>query len=246
MHLSAGADYLMPKQRLLAVLTADIVGSSRYSSGDRRKVDRVIRKAFTDVERRFPGAIHTRLAFRITAGDEFQCVMADVSRALDVVAYLRAVAATGGLTPPVRLRASVGIGEISTPKRLNPYEEDGSAFVHARNGLQQITKARSPVRDTCLVTGVPEVDATAAAVLSLTDFIQRSWTVPQWEAVRWSLLGMTREAIAGKLEVAHQNVTKRLLAAGWPHFDVALTFLRDLLEKTMRTQGRVQGAPAPR
>src|SRR5438552_8689435 len=119
----------------IAVLTADVVGSSRYSSTDRRKLDEVIRKAFAEVERRFPGAIHTRLAFRITAGDEFQCVIAEARRALDILTSFRAAVAVGGLTPPVRLRASVGIGGLSTPKRENPYEEDGPAFVHARNGL---------------------------------------------------------------------------------------------------------------
>ena len=97
----------------IAVLTADVVGSSRYSSTDRRKLDEVIRKAFAEVERRFPDAIHTRLAFRITAGDEFQCVISDTPRALDILTYFRAVVAASGLRPTVRLRASVGIGELT-------------------------------------------------------------------------------------------------------------------------------------
>ncbi|MGH7316184.1 MAG: SatD family protein [Candidatus Rokuibacteriota bacterium] len=191
------------------------------------------------------GAIYTRLAFRITAGDEFQCVISDVPRVLDILTYFRGVVATGGLTPPVCLRAAVGIGELSTPKRDNPYEEDGPAFVKARHGLEEIAKLRSPLRATKLVTAVSDVDAAADAVLCLTDFIQQSWTVPQWEAVRWSLLGLTREAIAAKLKVAHQNVTKRLLAAGWPHFEVAAGFLRGLVEKVAHIPERVQKASAP-
>ena len=240
-----GAERMTRARAPIAVLTADVVGSSRYSSADRRKLDEVIRKAFAEVERRFPDAIHTRLAFRITAGDEFQCVISDAPRALDILTYLRAVVAASGLRPTVRLRASVGIGEISTPKRQNPYEEDGPAFVHARNGLEEIAKARSPLRATKLMTGVAEVDTAADAVLCLTDFIQQSWTVAQWEAIRWSLLELTREAIASKLKVAHQNVTKRLLAAGWPHFEVAAAFLRQLIERTTRTPKRVQKVSAP-
>src|SRR2546422_7893805 len=81
----------------IAVLTADVVGSSRYSSTDRRKLDEVIRKAFAEVEHRFPDAIHTRLAFRITAGDEFQCVISDTPRVLDILTYFRAVVAASGL-----------------------------------------------------------------------------------------------------------------------------------------------------
>ena len=101
---------------------------------------------------------------------------------------------------------------------------------------------RSPLRATKLITAVAEVDTAADAVLCLADFIQQSWTVAQWEAIRWSLLGLTREAIARKLKVAHQNVTKRLLAAGWPHFEVAAAFLRQLIERTPK---RVQKASAP-
>jgi hypothetical protein len=230
----------------VAVLTADVVASSRYSPADRRALDRIVRRAFADVERRFPGAIFTPLAFRITAGDEFQCVLAAPPRALDILTYFRALVVAGGLRPPIRLRAAVGIGAIATPRRNNPYEEDGPAFLRARQGLQALTGLRTPVRVTKLLTGDPDVDEAAEAVLSLTDFVQHSWTVPQWEAVRWSLLGMTREAIARKLEVAHQNVTKRLLAAGWPHLEVAAVFLRRAIEKAARTPEGVQPAVAPR
>lgn len=172
-------------------------------------------------------------------------MISDTARALDILTYLRAVVATGGLTPAIHLRASIGIGELSTRKRQNPYEEDGPAFVHARKGLDEITHTRSPLRTTKIVTGTLETDATADAVLCLSDFIQESWTIPQWEAVRWSLLGMTREAIARKLEVAHQNVTKRLLAAGWPYFEPAAAFLRQLIDRLARTQTQVQRAFAP-
>ena len=246
MHRFTGAEDMRRAHAPIAVLTADIVGSSRYGSADRRKLDEVIHKAFADVERRFPDAIHTRLAFGITAGDELQCGISNTPRALDILTYFRAVVAASDLRPSVRLRASVGIGELSTPKRQNPYEEDGPAFVYARKGLEEIAKARSPLRATKLITGVTEVDTAADAVLCLTDFIQQSWTVAQWEAIRWSLLGLTREAIASKLKVAHQNVTKRLLAAGWPHFEVAAVYLRHLLESTVNTPKRVQKASAPR
>jgi len=230
----------------VAVLTADVVGSSRYNPADRRKLDQIVRRAFVDVEHRFPKAIYTRLAFRITAGDEFQCVISDAPRALDILTYFRAVVATGGLRPPVRLRAAVGIGELSTPRREDPYEEDGPAFAKARQGLEEIAKPRAPLRVTKLVTGLSHVDPAADTVLGLTDFIQQSWTVPQWEAVRWSLLGLTREAIAGKLKVAHQNVTKRLLAAGWPYFETAAAFLRGSIEKAVQIPERVQKPSAPK
>lgn len=234
------------RDRVVAVVTADVINSSRYSREERRKLDRVLRQAFADTERRFPKAIHTTLAFRITAGDEFQCVIADIAQAFAIVTYLRATAATGGLRPPVRFRASIGVGRMSTPKRVSSYEEDGPAFLKSRQGLDDMAKGRGPVRWTKLVTGAPELDEPADAVLCLADYVQQAWTVPQCEAIRWSLLGLTREEIGKRLRVAHQNVTKRLQAAGWPNFEVAATFLRRTLERASDTLKGVQATDAPR
>ena len=39
------------------------------------------------------------------------------------------------------------------------------------------------------------------------------------------------EEISKKLNVAHQNVTKRLLAAGWQQFKEASELLREILAK---------------
>lgn len=216
----------------VAVITADIVGSSRYPPADRRRVDRVLRAAFRETERRFPGAIRTSMAFRITAGDEFQCVVADVPRVFELLTYLRAVAATADVALPIRFRAAVGVGALSLRARPNPYEQDGPAFVRARQGLEILGKQRSPARWTMLTTGNDDRDAAADAVLGLTDHVLDGWTIPQWEAVRWALLGHTRQAIAHEIQVAHQNVTKRLRAAGWLPVHAAFGFLGRLLAES--------------
>ena len=217
------------KRASVAVVTADIIGSTGYSAPDRRRIDALLRRAFRDAERRYPKAVHTRMAFRITTGDEFQWVMSDVSRTFDVLTYLRAVVASAGLVPAVRFRASIGVGGIAVSKRDSPYEEDGVAFARSRAGLEDIAKNRGPLRWTKLITGELRTDAAGDAVLCLADRLMQGWTTSQWEAVRWSLLGLKREQIAKRLNVAHQNVTKRLHAAGWLHFQVAVEFVRDLL-----------------
>jgi SatD family (SatD) len=233
-------DAAMPRgSRIVAVMTGDIIASKRYPPRERQRLDRMLHAAFGDMEKRFPGAIHTRLAFRITAGDEFQCVIRDVPRALEIMTYVRAVVATGGLRPPVRFRASLGVGEISVGKRANPYEEDGPAFVRSRQGLDELDRMRSPKRWTKLLTGKKERDSAADAVLCLADYLFEQWTVPQWEAVRWTLLGHTRQEISKKLGIAHQNVTKRLLAAGWPFLESPFRFVGGLLQDASGTLKRV-------
>lgn len=217
------------KRKNVAVLTADIIHSTHYSPRRRRQIDQVLRKSFNEVIRKHPKAVHTRLAFRITAGDEFQCVFLDVPKTLEILTYLRALAATSGVKPIITFRASIGVGEISVSGKSNPYEEDGQAFVRSRRGLEELSKRRQSL--TKIVTGQPELDRLANVVLILLDRLQENWTVPQWEAVKWSLLGFTREQISKKLKVAHQNVTKRLTAAGWRQFKEASEFLSELLNK---------------
>ena len=215
-------------KRLVSVITADIIHSRRYSPNLRRRINTTLKKSFDDLARKYPDTIHTRLAFRITVGDEFQCVFSDVRQIFDLLTYLRSSVATSGIKPIISFRASIGIGGISVRARSNPYEEDGEAFVRARYGLEQLKKKRQ--RWTKLITGKPESDRDADLVLMFLDRLQKSWTGPQWEAVKWSLLGLTREEISKKLDVAHQNVTKRLTAAGWQEFKEGSQFLRELLE----------------
>lgn len=215
------------KNRNVSVLTADIIHSTHYSLQHRRQIDQVLRKSFDEVTRRFPNAVHTRLAFRITAGDEFQCVFLDIPKTFDILTYLRASVAISKVRPIISFRASIGVGEISVSGKSNPYEEDGPAFVLSRRGLEDLANRRQNL--TKMVTGKPELDRYADVILLLLDRLQKNWTVPQWEAIKWSLQGLTREEISKKLNVAHQNVTKRLLAAGWQQFKEASELLREIL-----------------
>jgi hypothetical protein len=117
--------------------------------------------------------------------------------------------------------------------KRSPYEEDGRAFVLSRKGLQELSKRRQSI--TKIVSGQPELDRIADVILHLLDRLQKGWTLPQWEAIKWSLLGLTREEIAKKLHVAHQNVTKRLIAAGWQQFKEASELLSEILRKVEKS-----------
>jgi hypothetical protein len=217
-------------KKLVSVVTADIIHSRRYSPQLRRRIDSAVKRAFNELSRKYPEAIHTKVAFRITVGDEFQCVFSDVPHGFDLLTYLRASVATNEIRPLVSFRAAIGVGGISVAGKSNPYEEDGEAFVRARRGLEQLKRRK---RLTTIITDKPEIDRVADLVLSFTDRLQKKWTIQQWEAVKWALLGLTREEISRKLKVAHQNVSKRLSAAGWLEFKEASQFLRELMGKDL-------------
>jgi len=169
------------------------------------------------------------MAFRITAGDEFQCVFRDVARTFEILTYLRACVASSKVRPIIFFRASIGVGEITVTGKRNPYEQDGRAFVLSRRGLQGLHGRKQSL--TKIVTGKPELDRITDVLLLLLDRLQIGWTLPQWEAIKWSLLGLTREEIATKLHVAHQSITKRLAAAGWQQFKETSELLSEILAK---------------
>jgi len=144
---------------------------------------------------------------------------------------MRAVLAIQKFDPPARFRASVGVGEATVAKRGNPYAEDGPAFVRSREGLNVLLLTDRPKRWTKLVTGKRDPDDSLDVILSFLDYLQQRWTRAQWEAVRWTLVGLKREQIASEINVAHQNVTKRLAAAEWDRFRGALYHVSSLLDR---------------
>jgi hypothetical protein len=196
-------------------------------------LDTALRRAFTSAERAFPKAVSTPLSFRVTAGDEFQWVVSDVRAAFDFLTYVRAFTTQCGLDPFPRFRAAIGVGGISVTggRGADSYQQDGEAFVRARRGLERLQK-RGSESWTALITGDARIDRTAEVIFALVDYFQQKWTVPQWEAIRWALLGFTRERIAGRVRVAHQNVTKRLKAAQWQRFEIAAQYLREILQES--------------
>jgi len=217
----------------VAAVTCDIIESRRYTGVARQKLNDAVERAFKSITSSNPDLDFTKIDFRITAGDEFQFVLRKPERALDVVIALRSVLAVEGFKPMARFRTAIGVGEAKfRPARRpdqRPYEWDGPAFIYAREGLETIKRQRSPVRWTALRTSNSGSNLQFDVILGLVDQLQHSWTVAQWEAIAWTLKGLKRQEAARRLKVAHQNVSKRLNAAGWAAVDAAMSFIRESL-----------------
>ena len=215
----------------LAVLTADVVASTSYDSEERRVLNQSLLDAFNELERRFPHAWAAGFSLRITAGDEFQGVIGQVAEVYRILVCLRAELALTALKRVPQLRAGVGLGAVTVADGLTSWEQDGPAFLRARRALTSLGRSRRDWRRTAILTGEAWRDESLAALLGLCDHIQRRWTRPQWEAVRPTVLGATSEEVARTLNIARQNVTKRLQAAGWSCFKVAVEHISSSLEQ---------------
>lgn len=225
--------------KTVVVITADIIRSRQYNLASRRKVGELISRVFADdVLPRFKSAMHTKLKFRITAGDEFQWVMKDPVSACRALIAFRAALVCADPKLFVKFRAGLGEGDIAIVQKRNPYREDGAAFILAREALESLSRrTRKADRWTRLLTGSSACDPVIDVILDFVDYFQSRWTVSQWEAIHWAGQGLSREQIGDRLNVRHQNVTKRLLAAQWMRCEAALTALAGV---AACTQKRVQ------
>ena len=225
----------------VAVITADIIGSTQYQPRERARITQQLHQAFALVSKQYAPAVHTPATFRITAGDEFQWVISSPATAFEIVLFLRSIVAAIKAKPLVTFRASIGVGAMTVAGGKSSYEKDGPAFVRSRLGLTFLAKRRT--RWTTLVTDDPSTDKAADAVLTLLDSFQQRWTRSQWEAVRWALAGLNRTEIAAKLHVAHQSASKRLIAAEWDAFIVGFRFVGELVDSA-HSATRAQQLPA--
>ncbi len=134
----------MPRaERQVSVRTGDIIGSSQYPPQERRRLDRAPRAPVAQVGRICAQARHAPPSFRITAGDEFQCLFTQAEAAFDLLTLLRALCATSGARPTMRFRAALGMGAM-TVRRASSYEADGPVFVCARRALDEAKALRQP------------------------------------------------------------------------------------------------------
>lgn len=214
-------------ERIVAVVTCDVVRSQRYSSEQRRKIDAILKKEFTTVSKTYKNAVHTPTSFNVTVGDEFQFVLSKVEKAYEVTVFYRALVALAKITPMITFRSSIGIGEIAVENKRDSYSQDGQAFHRSRLGINFFRDQKfKGKRRTKIVTGDSPLDETLDMILTYQDLLEEKWTRAQWEAVRWRLMLPTYEKIAKELGVAYQNAQKRLKAASWDEFNRGLNLLR--------------------
>ncbi len=217
-------------ERIVAVVTCDVVRSQRYSSEQRRKIDAILKKEFTTVSKTYKNAVHTPTSFNVTVGDEFQFVLSKVEKAYEVTVFYRALVALAKITPMITFRSSIGIGEIAVENKRDSYSQDGQAFHRSRLGINFFRDQKfKGKRRTKIVTGDSPLDETLDMILTYQDLLEEKWTRAQWEAVRWQLMLPTYEKIAKELGVAYQNAQKRLKAASWDEFNRGIEFVEKVL-----------------
>lgn len=202
----------MRQSRYYAVLTGDIIKSSRLSSTHLESVRSSLIHAVNAVRRWKPGVVKGKPEF--FRGDAWQLLLADPAWALRAGIFLRASLLAGGLTDT---RVAIGLGEVEVISSERVSLSTGQAFVLSGKALDRMTgyssmtievpRSAGPLSDWLRVAG------------HLCDALIAQWTTRQAELVRAAVSPVEpgSEAIGRSLKpaVSKQAVSKGLNSANW-------------------------------
>lgn len=214
--------------KLYAVITGDIVGSSRLQTNERKKLPKVMRETADALNSAFgKKAVMGVDTFR---GDGWQLVVTNPVKALRIGLFYRAFLRARMDTNKVDTRMAIAVGQIDFIPGKRISEGDGEAFRRSGAALEEMSK-RSRIR---LVLGKetagdPEAIAT---VVTLVDALAMNLTEKQAQAITGILQGWNQERIAASWStkpITQQAVAQHLSGAGWHAIDKGITFIEKKL-----------------
>lgn len=202
----------MIDRELYAVVTGDIVGSSKLKASQRGHFLSVLKSSFETIENILPGEVYA--PFEIHRGDSFQGVLSKPEVALRVVIVLRASVRYGFETKKrhhaLDARIAVGIGTVDFLPAGRVTEGDGEAFrrsgptLDSMKGDQRLL-IRTPWR---------EIDAELDIECALLDAIVNRWSAGQAQAILGQIRGLSQEKATKKFGISQTAVRQRLKSAG--------------------------------
>jgi len=201
-----------PSSGVFAVLTGDLIGSSKLSVEQLSLARAVVLKSARQFHSRSRKAVVGVPEF--FRGDAWQLLLQDPGRALRAALYIRALLSS---ETGVETRISIGVGHVEDIDRSRISLSTGEAFTLSGHALDEMTGYFD------LSGAIPERAGPLAgwfpAVLHLCSGLIRSWTRRQAEITSLALLlnNPTHEQIAKALSppVSKQTVSESLTGASW-------------------------------
>jgi len=199
------------KEKDYSVITGDIIGSSRLSMNERKKLHREIKKIYKRLQSDFPDSLP--LPIDVFRGDSWQFIVTNIAGTLRIVLCFRLLVKSGIYLAGVDTRISAATGKISFLSKDRISESDGEAFRISGQNLEKMQSGEY------LSLYVPKSTMRKAfnVISSLTNFIITRYTPKQSLAVYGTLTGKAQEQIAKlwKPRISQQMISQHLKSAGW-------------------------------
>ena len=199
------------ENRLYAVLTGDIVKSSRMSPADLKRLPGVLTSIFQSIDPICkPADFATQ--FSIFRGDSFQ-VICEPACAIKAWLLIRAglrTAYPAPLSKSVDSRIGIAIGKVNNLSQ-NITESSGEAFLLSGRLLEELKTTRL----TGFASENKHTNREWNVSFMLTDDIIRRWTTTQCLMLPFLLQPMNQAEIAEATQTRQPTVTAKINAMGW-------------------------------
>lgn len=196
---------------MIAVITADLIDSTKYRSAFLEEVLDTLKKEFETIEEIFSAKT---ISFDIYRGDSLQAIIHNPAKALWIALVLKtrlnALPINNGNTK-TDLKIAIGIGNFDVV-RNEIRESNGEAFHLSGRALDSM---KDNGRKLILATNNAEVNAEFDTSLALFDFIVERWSVASAEVIYYLLHGLKETEIANTLTISQSAVNQRKKTAGW-------------------------------
>ena len=201
-----------------AVLTGDIVSSSKLTPVQRGRVPGIIHRASKELRSFLRGTMP--LGVDVFRGDSWQMLLVTPSRALRAALFFRAWLRSS--SPSVDTRIAIGIGAVGYQSMIRVSEGHGEAFDLSGRTLEGMVKLPR-MRFNCADVSRQRVwDATVGLI---DNIIIQQWTPPRAQALTGALRSWRQGQITtlwGGRGIAQSSVSEFLSKAGWGAVKTAL------------------------
>ena len=190
---------------IYVALIGDVVASRDLAPAARARLQRHLRAAIPDLNRRWRKTLAAR--FGVTLGDEFQCLLTSAAPLWEIAHVVRAT------LPEVEWVIGCGRGRITTPlaKGSVAPELDGPCFHEARGALEAAKRRRRLFG----FGGFGGATATLNGLASYYSALHWSWTPRQRYAAKLLRCG-DPASVAGQLKVGQSAVSHLARRMAWP------------------------------
>lgn len=215
----------LEKNRLVAVITGDVVGSARFAGPDRARLHDGLREAADDLGDAFRDCVPYPVAF--FRGDSWQFLVTEPAMAIRVGLYYRSTSQSLLDSARFDTRMAIGVGTVSFLPDADVTSGDGAAFRRSGEALNDLGRDRRMVFVGPTSLGAVE-RAAIDVIVGLIDSIASQWTSRQAQAVAGALRGWTQQQIGDrqfKPPITQQGVAQHLDRAKWDAIEDALEFV---------------------
>jgi hypothetical protein len=211
-------------QKTYAVITGDIVDSSKLSKAKRQALPLALKRASRETRKNFPNEVP--LDLDVFRGDGWQLLVTDVVACLRVALFFRAcLRSEAERGRGLDTRMAIAIGKLDFIPGEHVSEGDGEAYRHSGRTLETLQRKEFLSLTPATEIRWPEV----TVVVRLVDAIAQGWTGKQSRAVMGALRGWTQEKIARSWpgRITQPAVVKHLDAAQWPAVEAAVLYVEE-------------------